>query len=79
MRLEEAKPCPFCGGEVNEEVGVTMLHMFSCPLCGACVSFEPASLQGRRSALMAWNRRVSIKPGNIKKRDGGRSEDHGNP
>lgn len=38
---EELKPCPFCGNEVKERIGIGGIHFYECTYdrCGAVISF----------------------------------------
>lgn len=60
---EKLKPCPFCGGKVQECIGATGLLYFCCTnynSCGAIMSFDQAvANKFPERARMMYNRRVT--------------------
>lgn len=61
--MENIKPCPFCGSEVELMNLITPVKMFYCKnfdKCGAVVSFNNPICDreaGDRHKIKAWNRR----------------------
>jgi len=55
--MEEAKACPFCGGEAEVDEGVNgyILAAVTCKRCGA---FMPGSIV--TAAIRQWNRREPV-------------------
>ena len=52
------KPCPFCGHEIQEIIGLLDLRSFRCRKCGACVSFDNDYLnKNPGNTYKYWNRR----------------------
>lgn len=58
---EELKPCPFCGGKVVQEAGVTGIPVFICTNredCGAYISFDSLIISHNpEHAHTYWNKR----------------------
>ena len=54
--MSKLKPCPFCGGRVEEMTGITGLTMIVCSRCKATVSF--GGKERKDQATSAWNRRA---------------------
>lgn len=54
---QKLKPCPFCGGKVQDRVGYQGITFIKCSNCGAIVSFE--GNEAYQQATEAWNRRIS--------------------
>ena len=54
--MEEAKACPFCGGEAEVDEGINgyILATVTCKRCGA---FMPGSIV---TAIRQWNRREPV-------------------
>ena len=64
-RMAELKPCPFCGGEVEETGGSCnfgkkiMTLNVKCRKCGTSVALKTAwNTNAYLEAVEAWNRRV---------------------
>ena len=55
--MEEAKACPFCGGEAKVDEGINgyILATVTCKRCGA---FMPGSIV--TAAIRQWNRREPV-------------------
>ena len=65
-RMAELKPCPFCGGEVEETGGSCnfgkkiMTLNVKCRKCGTSVALKTAwNTNAYSEAVEAWNRRVN--------------------
>ncbi len=63
---EELKPCPFCGGEVEnvktfkDRYVFYQILFFKCKKCGAVVSFDNANSSiNYMNAVETWNRRAN--------------------
>lgn len=61
MRENGLKPCPFCGGYVVKNTGVTGLQMFHCLNCDAVISFLHHELDP--AATACYNNRPKQKGG----------------
>jgi len=60
MTKTELKPCPFCGGEKQENNRVPMdagnsIYWIFCENCHTCGPIADT----KRAAIAAWNRRVT--------------------
>lgn len=56
--MAELKPCPFCGGEVEETGG--SCNKVKCRKCGTSVALKTAwNTNAYIEAVEAWNRRVN--------------------
>ena len=61
--MNELKPCPFCGGEADEDSYLTNKHMvygtgwIGCRSCRAFIEYMNGD-RGKSLAVEAWNRRV---------------------
>ena len=63
--MMELKPCPFCGGEIDECGGQcnyakeTMTLNLKCKGCGTAFKFKSKwTVNPYKEAIEAWNRRV---------------------
>ena len=73
-RMEELKPCPFCGAKVklrkeamwwdNRGYKDCYRYAISCPECGCALAMRNndtisrTDSEAKRNAIKAWNRRV---------------------
>ena len=63
--MAELKPCPFCGGEIDERGGQcnygkeTMILDLKCKSCETIFKFKSKwSCNPYEEAIEAWNRRI---------------------
>ena len=63
--MDDLKPCPFCGGEVEERGGLCnygkhiMTLDLMCRKCGTLFKFKSKSqIEPYTEAIEAWNRRA---------------------